>query len=133
MAVQATLHAGDAQLKIVCCVQCTCTFRVSYENSKFRFRNSCSNVVKSCSSHSFTNSQIQDKIHTSYIHVALELQQERTYVLCHGPLLLDGFLGAEMMNLLKIRKNFKSSFGVNVKVHITKKSFVRLCSFISDL
>ena len=36
MAVQATLHAGDAHPMIVCCVQCTCTFRVSYENSKFR-------------------------------------------------------------------------------------------------
>ena len=46
--------------------------------------------------------------------------------LIHGPLLLDGLLGAEMMNLLKIRNFFKSSFGVNVKVHIShQKKFCK--------
>ena len=44
----------------------------------------------------------------------------------HGPLLLDGLLGAEMMNLLKIRIFLKSSFGVNVKVHIShQKKFCK--------
>ena len=51
-----------------------------------------------------------------------------------GPLLLDGLLVAEMMSLLKIKNFLKSSFGVNVKMHIShKKSFVRIPSFISDL
>ena len=46
--------------------------------------------------------------------------------LSHGPLLLDGLLGAEMMNLLKIRNFLKSSFGVNVKVHIShQKKFCK--------
>ena len=48
----------------------------------------------------------------------------------HGPLLLDGFLGAEMMNLLKIRKFFKSSFGVNVKVHISHQKIFCKAMFI---
>ena len=43
-----------------------------------------------------------------------------------GPLLLDGLLGAEMMNLLKIRNFSKSSFGVNVKGHIShQKKFCK--------
>ena len=36
-----------------------------------------------------------------------------------GPLLLDGLLGAERSSLLKIKIFLKSSFGVNVKVHIS--------------
>ena len=47
-------------------------------------------------------------------------------VLDHGPLLLDDLLGAETMNSLKSRNFFKSSFGVNVKVHIShQKKFCK--------
>ena len=43
-----------------------------------------------------------------------------------GPLLLDGLLGAEMPSLLKIKNFLKSSFGVNVKVHIShQKKFCK--------
>ena len=59
--------------------------------------------------------------------VSVDVQINQLYYgVWHGPLLLDGFLGAEMMNLLKIRKFFKSSFGVNVKVHIShQKKFCK--------
>jgi len=42
-----------------------------------------------------------------------------------GPLLLDGLVGAKMTSLVKGKNFLKSSFGVDVKVHIShQKSFV---------
>ena len=46
-----------------------------------------------------------------------------------GPLLLDGLLGAKMTSMLKIKNFSKSSYGVNVKVHINhQKTFCKVHS-----
>ena len=51
---------------------------------------------------------------------------ESTHVLVQGPLLLDGLLGAKMTSLLKSKNFLKSSFGVDVKVHIShQKKFCK--------
>ena len=44
--------------------------------------------------------------------------------LSQGPLLLDGLLGAKMTSMLKIKNFSKSSYGVNVKVHINHQKKV---------
>ena len=54
----------------------------------------------------------------------LDFQTHKDHMFIQEPLLLDSFLGAEMPSLLKISNFKKSSFGVNIKVHINHQKKV---------